>query len=403
MSPLDLKKLLELDQLAQQDGLRYIQKRELYYSLHKERAGRHFLAILGPRGVGKTILLKQIRLDTPASLYVSLDTLRETDLFALAKEASERYRIKTLMLDEVHFIPGFERYLKQIYDFLDVRVIFTSSVSISILKSSHDLARRVQIHTLYSFTFRQFLAFKNHLALPPLSLDQLFGPKCDSELLKIEYLFDAYLKGGLLPFSLEEPEVLPLLGNVLEKILTQDIPSVAKLTLDEVYTLKKMVKFIALSEVDGINYSSLSHNLGITKYKAEQYLDLLEKSFVIIRVMPKGTNVLREPKVVMYLPYRLLFRPFETSLDALREDFFVQMARTFGLEFYYLKSNRGMKTPDYLVVCQDRHYIVEVGGKGKGRTQFKGISAYPKVILSHGSDKPRREKKPLFFWGLLSF
>ena len=49
--------------------------------------------------------------------------------------------------------------------------------------------------------------------------------------------------------------------------------------------------------MDGINYSSVSANVGVSKYKAEKYVDYLERSFILTRVFPAGSNVLKEPKV----------------------------------------------------------------------------------------------------------
>jgi predicted AAA+ superfamily ATPase len=44
-----------------------------------------------------------------------------------------------------------------------------------------------------------------------------------------------------------------------------------------------------------VSYSSLYANVGITKYKAQRYVDILERSFLLRRAFPAGTNVLREP------------------------------------------------------------------------------------------------------------
>ena len=89
--------------------------------------------------------------------------------------------------------------------------------------------------------------------------------------------------------------------------------------------------------------------------------------------MPKGTNILKEPKILMALPYRLLFIDYEQAVGGLREDFFVEMMRSLDIDFYYLKSTRGAKTPDYLVPFNNGDIIIEIGGKKKGREQFKGI------------------------------
>jgi hypothetical protein len=71
-----------------------------------------------------------------------------------------------------------------------------------------------------------------------------------------------------------------------------------------------------------------------------------------------------------------------------------------GLEFSYLKSTRGTKTPDFLVEIEGSEMIMEVGGKGKGRRQFKGIDMEKALILSHdaSTDGIRR---PLFLLGYL--
>ncbi|MDP2913692.1 MAG: hypothetical protein Q8N91_06800 [Candidatus Omnitrophota bacterium] len=75
--------------------------------------------------------------------------------------------------------------------------------------------------------------------------------------------------------------------------------------------------------MDGINYSSAAQNVHIMKYKAEQYIALLERAFVLHRVFPMGSNVMKEPKIVMALPYRLLYKPLNEAIGGLREDFFV--------------------------------------------------------------------------------
>lgn len=253
---------------------------------------------------------------------------------------------------------------------------------------------------LYPFSFREYIYFKKDVLLPVLTLDNILDKEWDTEHLRHEYLFEDYLKGGLLPFSMEEPHVLPILENILQKILLRDIPAVANLKTDELAAMQKMIKFIGKSSVDGINYSSLSQNIGITKYKAESYINLLQKAFVLHVVFPKGANVMREPKVLMRLPFRLLYLDYETAVGGMREDFAAEMLQGGNREFYYLKSTRGTKTPDFLVKQDSGNIVVEIGGKGKGREQFKGVTVQKKLILSH-SNIIDGIKRPLFLLGFI--
>ncbi len=395
MSTID--QLLEYDRLAKKDGQKYDKKRTLYDIITKD-SGDHFIGIVGPRGAGKTIILKQLALAHTNSFYLSLDTL-EGNLFDLVKTLQETLRIELFLLDEVHFYPSLEADLKKIYDLLKVKIIFTSSTALGMYKSNYDLSRRVLLKALYPFTLREYADFKYDQKFGTLGLKDFIDGSFPHDILRVGEHFIPYIQGGLMPFALREPQPLVLLKNILDTIIHKDIPRIARLVTDELDKIEQLIRFIGLSGIDGINYSTVAHNLHISKYKAAQYISLLEKAFVLHQVFPKGSNVLKEPKVVMALPYRLLYRNFSDALGGLREDFFVGTFKALGQEVFYLKSFRGSKTPDYLL--QDPQDIVfEVGGKGKGKSQFKGIDVCKKIILSDGFDVTNT-KKPLFMLGLL--
>lgn len=102
----------------------------------------------------------------------------------------------------------------------------------------------------------------------------------------------------------------------------------------------------------------------------------------------------------MVLPYRLLFRAYEECIGGLREDFFVEAVRAAGFEIYYLKSTRGEKIPDYVLRGKEM-FVFEIGGRGKGRQQFKGFKSDRKIILSDGYES-KGIRRPLFLFGFLS-
>lgn len=78
------------------------------------------------------------------------------------------------------------------------------------------------------------------------------------------------------------------------------------------------------------------------------------------------------------------------------------MLKARDIVFYYLKTKRGAKTPDYLIKQKDGNIIVEIGGKGKGKEQFKGINIdkYKKLTLSH-SQIIKDGTRPLFLAGFI--
>ena len=91
------------------------------------------IGIKGARGVGKTtIMLQRIKLafpDPSKALYVSLDDIwfAAQTLLDLA-ELAEKQGVTHLFIDEVHRLPGWERQIKNLYDFYpDISIVFTGS------------------------------------------------------------------------------------------------------------------------------------------------------------------------------------------------------------------------------------------------------------------------------------
>ncbi len=98
---------------------------------------------------------------------------------------------------------------------------------------------------------------------------------------------------------------------------------------------------------------------------------------------------------------RVLPLPARGWNDAFCTCFFVEMLCQANYDFGYLKSTRGAKTPDYLIGSGAEGLVVEVGGKGKGREQFKGVTAYRKLIFAH-TEKPEKGRIPLFLAGFMA-
>jgi len=392
--------ILELNSNAKEEGKNYSKKRFAYNQIKRHLEERIFIALIGPRGVGKTIILKQILSETDSSFYISLDTQRlENSIFETAKELSEK-GIKLLLLDEVHTYPNFEKDLKKTHDFLGINIIFTSSSAISLQESSYDLSRRVRIIKIPPFSLRELALFENNEEIKAIKLEEIENVKTAKEIygktIHLEKLFERYLQGKNYPFTLGKTDFLPLFSSILDTIIQKDLLLTGRATPEETIEIEKMLKFIGTSRAEDINHTSLAKNLGITKYKIEKYCKLLEKAFVLKQIYPRGTNVLKEPKILLSLPYRLLYKKYEDCIGALREDFFTDELANQGIEFFYLKSKRGEKVPDYLV----NETVFEIGGASKGTSQFKGITAENKIILTQPGQLTN-EKRPLYLIGLI--
>jgi predicted AAA+ superfamily ATPase len=67
------------------------------------------------------------RIKSDKSIYISCDSLdlKNQNLFDLVDELNKTYSYDTFFLDEIHFNSDWQQSIKNIYDFLDVKVIFS--------------------------------------------------------------------------------------------------------------------------------------------------------------------------------------------------------------------------------------------------------------------------------------
>ncbi|MCF0200069.1 MAG: AAA family ATPase, partial [Bacteroidales bacterium] len=123
------------------------------YKFHDIQWSAKMLALVGPRGVGKTTLfLQRIKLhhDVSDTLYVSADgTYFATHTLLGLADSFYKHGGKNLYIDEVHKYRNWSQELKEIYDsYPSLNVAFTGSSVLDITKGSADLSRRAPIYKM---------------------------------------------------------------------------------------------------------------------------------------------------------------------------------------------------------------------------------------------------------------
>ena len=390
IQPMQMEKILELHNLAKESAAKFDKKRFIYEDIKNVLKDRLFIGVAGLRGVGKTVLLRQLSRELENSIYISMDALDAgINLFELAKDLSSNYKIKYLLIDEIHNHVNWQMEIKKIYDFLDIKLVFTSSASIDIIRSKYDLSRRVAIINMFPFSFREYLFFKKNTLVDKMSLDDILT-KYRELYLKVytfEPEFNDFCIRGALPSTIDAPFVQTI-RNIVEKIINHDLLIYGKLNREDIINIGNILRFMSRSPVDVCNYSVISHNTGITKYKVQEYIGLLEQTFLLKVMLPYGSNVTREPKILYRLPFRSYFSQGtedDKIIGAIREEFFVHHLSNIDVEMNYLKSVRGEKLPDYVVFYKNDKIIFEIGGEGKTRKQLKGISGSRFVLSQPGN------------------
>ena len=61
---MNISEMLEFNERAKEEGKHFPKTRQLFAEIQSE-LGKHFIGIVGPRGVGKTVILKQLLISVP--------------------------------------------------------------------------------------------------------------------------------------------------------------------------------------------------------------------------------------------------------------------------------------------------------------------------------------------------
>ncbi len=395
-----IKRLFELNEITKKQGKEFSKKRDVYQYI--TTSGKAFIGIAGLRGVGKTTILKQMLVENPKAIYISLDTFPNINLFDIARELEENHAINTLLLDEINYYPKWQMGLKNIYDFTNLKVYFTSSVAIDIINSKIDLSRRVIIKKVFPFSFREYLYFNKGKQMEKLTIKDINNQNKLKEINRYDYLFEDYVSGGNIPAQLQErdPEIFK---NILEKILEKDLVYSLKFTGEDIINVRNMLEFISNSNIDDMSYTNIAKNIGISRYWTTKYVEALEKAFVLNVVKPEGSNVSKEPKIMLVPPFRLCYlknKDFKDVLGQLREEFFVESAKMNNISIFYIKGNRGEKKPDYSATINKTNFVFEVGGKNKTRMQIIKYESGNKYILTQPANI-KNPYRPLIIFGFL--
>ncbi len=341
-------------------------KRYLYEKISWDS---RMIGIIGARGVGKTTMILQYikeNLDSKKALYVSADDMYfgENKLFDLAdefyKSAGEYF-----FIDEIHKYPDWSRELKNMYDaFPMLKIIFTGSSVLDILKGSADLSRRAIIYKLQGLSFREYLKLFHQYESEPYSLQQIINN--DVKLAEIAHplpLFNDYLMRGYYPFGLEN-ELELRLGQIIVQSLETDIPQYANLNVGTSRKLKQLLSIIAESVPFKPNFSKISEIINVSRNSLEDYFSYMEKAGLIaqlrsdtggIRSLGKVNKVyLDNPNIIFNLVGE------KANIGNLRETFFFNQMRVQNDVSASAKAD-----------FEIEEYTFEIGGKNKQQTQIE--------------------------------
>ena len=368
---------------------------EPFYQKILDVSVRRAIVLMGPRRVGKTVMvyhsvreLLNSGINEKSILYLSLETPIYTGLplekiLSYFQELFNHKRDSQLFVffDEIQYFRNWEVHLKSLVDsFADYRFIATGSAAAALrLKSIESGAGRFSDYILPPLTFAEYLMFigrENELITatsPKEPFDTYKYSASNIEALNEEFV--NYLNFGGYPEAVFSETIRQdpgqyIKSDIIDKVLLRDLPSLYG--INDIQELNRLFTTLAYNSGNEVNLEGLSQSSGVAKNTIKRYLEYLEAAFLIRRVERIDQNAKRFKRALYFKVYltnpsmrAALFGQLQADSEAMgamtETAIFSQWQHSMTTELYYARWNSGEIDIVHLnLVDQLPSWLVEV-------------------------------------------
>ncbi len=236
------------------------------------------LIVLGPRQVGKTTLLEQMCKEHGEFAFFNGDEPDTQIRLSNVSEAQLRRLLAghhTVFIDEAQRIENIGITLKIIHDRIkDIRLVVSGSSALELANNINEpLTGRKWEYILFPISWQELVQNQTYArAIPQLETRLIYGM----------YPEVVTMKG-------EEDAVL---RQIAGSYLYKDLLGYKGIRKPDM--LSKLLTALAFQVGSEVSYNELSNTLRIDRATIENYIDLLEKAFVVFRLQPFSRNLRSE-------------------------------------------------------------------------------------------------------------
>ncbi len=330
--------------------------RTIYSALLAHSTKKQITVLTGMRRTGKTTLVKQLVEESAIQQKFFFDLERidtrslfsegnyETIVYALTQQGADFSEKVLIAIDEIQLVPNLPSVLKYLYDTYDIKFIVTGS-SAYYMKNrfSESLAGRKKIFEIYPLNFSELLIF-NGISVPEISLKDA-DKFVRSEYERLKSYYETYISYGGFPevvLSVSIDDKKDMLQDIISSYINFDIALLADIRNPA--NLYKLIKLLSVRIGTKLDVSKLTSMTGISRPTVENYLDLLEQSY-LIRTIPVLSNSpdreITKAKKIYFLDNGIASVTAEAGSGALFENaVFNQLHPRGDIAYYQLKSGK---------------------------------------------------------------
>ncbi|MBL7846149.1 MAG: ATP-binding protein [Cyclobacteriaceae bacterium] len=277
----------------------------LFQPLVLEEKVRRAIVLMGPRRVGKTVLIFHsiqnllesgvngknvcyLSIETPLFNGISLEELLNIYLTEAGSSGQARQYV---FFDEIQYLKDWEVHLKSLVDtYRNVKFIVSGSAAAALkLKSNESGAGRFTDFKLPPLTFHEYLTLTNQgdlISSEPreVNKDGVSEFFKTTDIGKLNEHFVRYINYGGYPEVSLSPEIQKdpgryIKNDIVDKVLLRDLPSLYGIQDNQ--ELNTLFTYLAYHSGNEMSLEGISRSSDVSKNTIKKYLSYLEAAFLI--------------------------------------------------------------------------------------------------------------------------
>ncbi len=277
----------------------------LFQPLVEEDRVRRAIVLMGPRRVGKTVLIFHsiqrllnagikgknvcyLSIETPLFNGIGLEELLNIYLTAAGISRSEKLYV---FFDEIQYLKNWEVHLKSLVDsYRNIKFVVSGSAAAALrLKSNESGAGRFTDFKLPPLTFHEYLTLTGQsdlitVELPDAVHNGVAGFFKTSDIQKLNDQFIQYINFGGYPEVSLSPEIQKDPGryvknDIVDKVLLRDLPSLYGIQDNQ--ELNTLFTYLAYHSGNEMSLDGISKSSDVSKNTIKKYLSYLEAAFLV--------------------------------------------------------------------------------------------------------------------------